>query len=141
MNELEEGLAELGIKGNEAKIYLSLLKLKSSSVGEIAKKSETNRRDVYDILEKLINKGLVTYIFRNNVKYFQASDVHNLVEMVKEKEKILGSIMPALKSMEEKKNVEETSVYTGINGLKIILNGPTSAEGFSFSLLNNASEV
>jgi len=122
-NELEQGLISLGLDKNEARIYLSLLKLKSAPVGEIAKDSSVHRRTVYDTLVRLLNKGHVTYVTKNDTKHYQAADVNRLIDIVKHREKVLESILPKLASLEDKRVYESVAVYEGTGGLKSILRG------------------
>ena len=56
---------QLGLAKNEARIYETLLAEGESSVGEIAKKSQVHRRNVYDSLNRLVEKGLVFEIIQS----------------------------------------------------------------------------
>ena len=57
-------LQKLGIAGNEAKIYLILLRSGVSSAGDITKKSGIHRSNVYDALERLKEKGLINFVMK-----------------------------------------------------------------------------
>lgn len=92
----EEVLIESGLSRNEAKAYLALLDIGSATAGEIAEKSKVHRTNVYDALDRLIEKGIVTYIFKNGVKYYQATAPENLLNLIKEKELHLVQILPEL---------------------------------------------
>jgi len=48
---------------NEAKIYETILEIGECSVSEIAKKSGIHRRNIYDTLARLSEKGIVFQIF------------------------------------------------------------------------------
>lgn len=54
-----ETLQQLGLAKNEARIYQTLLQRGEMAVGEIANKSGVHRRNVYDSLNRLVEKGLV----------------------------------------------------------------------------------
>ena len=71
----KQQLINIGLSNNEVDIYLSLLESGQSLVGEITKKTKINRTHIYDRLQKLINKGLVSYIIKNNRKYFYAGNI------------------------------------------------------------------
>ena len=76
-----EYLEELGLTNAEAKIYIALLELGSSQAGKITEKTGIHRRTVYDAIERLIEKGLISYIKQNNnrrdhTKAFDRSLVH-----------------------------------------------------------------
>ncbi len=67
--DFNELLEELELKGYEKKVYLALLKLQDAKVQEIVKESEVPRGRIYDTLELLIKKGLVTCLPRNPKRY------------------------------------------------------------------------
>lgn len=90
----EEALVNIGLSKNEAITYLTLLKIGNTPAGEIAKISKLHRTNVYDALERLIKKGLVAYIVKINIKYYQATDPKNLITLLKEKELELQKLLP-----------------------------------------------
>mgnify|MGYP003981854791 FL=1 len=49
----EEILNDLGLTKNESKVYISLLKIGSSTVTNIANESNIHRVNVYDSIKKL----------------------------------------------------------------------------------------
>ena len=57
--EIKEMLKETGLTDSEARIYLALLELGPSLAGKISRKTGIHRRNVYDITERLIKKGLI----------------------------------------------------------------------------------
>ena len=54
-------LEELGLTKNEIKIYLALLELGTTPAGILIKKVDMHRASVYDVIDQLINKGLISY--------------------------------------------------------------------------------
>ena len=65
-----EKLVPLGLTNTEAKIYVTLIDLGRAQAGIISRKSGIHRRSVYDALERLIEKGLVSYIKENLIVPF-----------------------------------------------------------------------
>lgn len=115
----QEVLEQLGIPKNEAKIYETLLKEGESSVGNISTKSKIHRRNVYDSLNRLIEKGLVFEIFQRKENRYQAVDPNKLLEIVQEKERVLTKIMPNLQGLYKSTPYkEEIYVYRGPEGWK-----------------------
>lgn len=115
----EKELQEIGLSKNESKLYLSLLELGSTTTGPLIKKSGLYRVIVYDILEKLIARGLVTYSVRKNRKQFVASSPKHLVEMVKHKEQIAQDVAAQLEKLSfQKPLVQGAYVYEGWNGVR-----------------------
>ena len=114
-------LQEAGLTNTEAKIYLALLDLGSALAGEITKKSGLNRTIVYYSLEKLIEKGLVSYVTEANRKVFQPVNPKRLMEILQEKEKNIQKIMPELRARFESIKIEsEATIYRGKKGLKSV---------------------
>ena len=60
-------LNELGLEERETKIYLLLLKEGDSSALQIARKVKIDRTTIYDVLERLISKGLVSTYTKNQL--------------------------------------------------------------------------
>ena len=71
---IEQVLQEIGLTQNEIKVYLTLLELGESKTGEILKKSRLNSGRIYEILNSLQEKGLVSFILKSGVKYFRPAD-------------------------------------------------------------------
>jgi sugar-specific transcriptional regulator TrmB len=98
-----------------------LLQLGPSLAGKISRKSGVHRRSVYDAMDRLIEKGLVSYIIQNNQRYYQATDPEKLVQLVRDKERSLMDILPELKAQHDfSKEKEETNFYRGKEGVKYI---------------------
>ncbi len=121
MDEAKEILKEIGLSATEGKVYLTLLELGSALAGEITKKSEVNRTNVYDALERLIEKGLVTYVISSNRKVFEPVGPERLREILKEKEKKLNGLMPELQlKYGASREKEEATIFKGKNGIKSV---------------------
>ena len=104
-----ETLQELGLNKRESQCYVALLELGSSKVGKIIKKTSIPSSKIYEILNKLIKRGLVTYVKRSNIKHFQAQDPKTLINLIEEKKKKVESIIPQLllkQSLSTKQSVE-----------------------------------
>jgi len=112
-------LKEIGLSENEVKLYLELLKLGETSTGPLIKKTEIASSRVYTSLNSLINRGLVTFITKNNTKYYKAENPDILLKNIEEKKKQLESLLPELRSL-TKKEVKETysTIFEGFNGFK-----------------------
>jgi len=118
---MERTLEQAGLTRIESKIYLSLLDLGPSLAGMISRKSGVHRRSVYDAVERLIQKGLVSYIVRNNRKYFEAADPQSVLQFMRRKENDLTEKLPLLTAKyNATKEKQETTFYKGKNGLKSV---------------------
>lgn len=109
-----EILENLGLYKNESRIYEALLTEGESSVSVIAAKAKVNRRNVYDTLNRLIEKGLVFEILEKKENKYKAVDPKKLLELIKEKETALQNILPGLEKLYAKTpHKEEVYVYRG----------------------------
>jgi HTH-type transcriptional regulator, sugar sensing transcriptional regulator len=126
IEKLEFQLEEIGLNKSEIRVYLSLLKLGASSTGPIITESKTANSKVYEVLEKLIQKGLVSYFTKGNVKYYNASSPKLLLEYLRDKKKEIekqeskvNKILPSLLEFSQIKEEEKQSlIYSGPKGLK-----------------------
>ncbi len=98
METLVSDLTRLGLTDIEAKVYVTLLKKRNLSVKEISSAAKTNRTQTYDILAKLVEKGMCIEIF-GNVKKYQAV----------KPEKVMKTIQTDL---EKQKNIAENLAST-----------------------------
>ena len=58
-------LGKIGLTPGEAEVYEALVELGLSSAGDIIKKANIASSKVYDVLHRLINKGLASYTIKN----------------------------------------------------------------------------
>lgn len=126
---IQEILEEAGLSGREAKVYLKLLNLGETTSGELIKETKMYKADIYEVVKKLIEKGLVSYIKRNGKLFYKSSDPKKLLDIIEDRKAELeqkkADITSILKQLEEKyksqKIKREVSVLEGIEGLKTIL--------------------
>lgn len=112
----EDVLCDFGLTLNEAKIYLSLLSLGFTNVSSISERTKLHRTNVYDVLKKLVDKGLVSFIKQDNITFFEASDPSVLLSLLKEKESKLKELVPKLalrKKLSE--NSSEIVLFKGVS--------------------------
>ena len=121
-------LTEIGLTENETKVYTALLDKGSLPVNRIYEETGINRRNVYDVLNKLISKGLATYVIENKKKVFQATDPKRIItfleeqkRLVEEKEELARKKLPELeKKFLAKTSAIEAEIYRGFEGIKTI---------------------
>ena len=114
-------LEQIGLTKNQSLVYISLLKLGSTTAQNIIKESEMHRSRVYDSLERLQDLGLVSFVVKDFKKYFQAANPEKLLNYLDEKKEIVNQIIPELKKLEGMKKEEiNASIYKGKEGIKTI---------------------
>ncbi len=114
-----EILEQMGLTQNESKVYEALLYLGESNTNKISIKSNVHRRNVYDSLNKLIQKGLVSETFVKGERFFKAITPDRFKEMIKEKEIVLDSLLPEMKKLYlATEPTAEAYFFRGIEGFK-----------------------
>jgi len=99
MPEIHDILEKIGLTKGESKVYLALLEIGSTTTGKIIEKAEVSASKVYLILDKLIGKGIVSYILKEKTKVYTAQDPHFLIDFLDEKEKIIKENKEAIKDI------------------------------------------
>ena len=124
MEEPTKSLEKFGLSEKEARVYLASLELGESTATDISIKSDIPRTLVYDILERLIGAGLVSYSIKANKKHFSASDPEEFKRILKEKERAVSSIMGDLKELQKIKGKKrpKVEIYEGREGMKTVMN-------------------
>lgn len=118
---MEKVLEDLGLTHNEVKVYLALINNGSLSAGKITSKCGVHRRNVYDALDRLIEKGIVGYIKVNDVKEYSVSNPKELLRILKRQERDVNAILPKLEEgFNRTKSKKETVFYRGKDGIKHI---------------------
>lgn len=118
--ELRQALEQYGFTENELNIYLHLLKSLEATAFEIAKATNVPRSTVYITLESLKNQGFISQFKKNNVAHFATESPNRLMNVLKEKEEIIQSVMPEIRALTSTNpEMPVAKLYTGIDGIKI----------------------
>ena len=140
MRSIVDDLISIGLTSGEARVFLTLLKLGSAKVGQIVRDSNVSYSKVYDVLDRLSSKGLVSHIILGNVKYFNAVEPYRLEEYIKRKEQEVRSqletankVIPELAKIADKNRQNDMAeIFIGDRGIKtayeILLRDATSKD-------------
>lgn len=119
-------LKELGLSKGQVKVYSAVLELGTSGLNKIQEKTGIERRNIYDILNKLIEKGLITYTVEKGKKTFQCTHPNKILEEIKKKEKSLKQLenqIPQIKDLFDISKPEiRAEVFRGNEAMKALLN-------------------
>lgn len=120
-----EELKKIGLTDGESRAYLALLKLGSSTVGPIVKESRISYSKIYEVLGRLLEKGVISYNIKEKTKHFQSVAPNRLLDILEQKEKEiienknqLKKIIPNLERIKDKRLLQEAEIFLGINGLR-----------------------
>lgn len=113
-------LTNLGLNTKEAQIYLASLELGSSPVSQIAARAKLNRVTAYDIIEKLVKRGLFSFVTKRKIKYFTATDPEVVVADFTKKSQELAKVLPDLKRLHGTSVHPRVRYFEGVDGIKNI---------------------
>jgi DNA-binding MarR family transcriptional regulator len=117
---------KLGFNVNEAKAYVALLRRGSADAGQLIKDTKFHKNIVYDNLEKLIDKGLVSHIENEGKKVFRVAAPDALSAYLQEEQEELDEKKALAAQLSENIKVARTKlpaahraeVYRGVKALK-----------------------
>lgn len=116
---IQKMLLDLGLSEYETKVYLSLLDIGPSLAGMVAKTASVNRRNVYDALERLKDKGFISYCIKNNKRYYTAVSPEKILSLYQEKALLAKDMLPQLmKRFVHTRKEREVHVFEGRSGMK-----------------------
>lgn len=129
---ITQSLETIGLGPKQAELYTYLLRQPKNSkktVFTIAKGVKMPRSTVYVILEELESKKLVSSYKNNNVLHYLTADPIRLSRDLEEKQELLSSLLPTLKSLSEDTSYSSSvQTFTGEKGVRIVFD----------DILNNA---
>lgn len=112
-------LKSAGMGTKEAGCYLSLLELGEATIGELVKKSKLKRTTLYDILDLLKEKNLVSLSKKGKKVLYVAESPEKLMEKAEEDTKKLEKILPELLSIANNlKKKPKLRYFEGVEGIK-----------------------
>lgn len=121
----EQLLEEIGLTKGEIKVYLTLLKTGETTTGRIIGTAQISGGKVYVILDKLIKKGLVSFIVKEKTKYFSATSPDKILDYVNEKESSLSekkkkiqAQLPSLLKINKTGKKYDSRLFLGYGGIK-----------------------
>lgn len=126
--QIEANLRAIGLTNSEIKVYLALIKLGLSSKGAILKEARIAPSKIYHVLDKLMHKGLVSLIIKNNVQHYAAAApqrIHDFLEQKKneleQQEQLINRMLPTLEAL-QKQHTSPTraELFIGWKGLETV---------------------
>ena len=119
-------LEAVGLTKSEIAVYVALLELGEATTGPIVEKSGTASSKIYEVLEKLVQKGLVSYIVKDSIRHFVAADPNRLLDYLDEKESALARQKEAVAALVPTLALHRTlattsrgaTIYEGMKGLE-----------------------
>lgn len=115
-------LEDLGLTKSEIKVYIALLEIGPHTAGEILKKANIQNSVLHFSINKLLEKGLVTYIKKSNTRIYSAVDPKNLLEYIEDKKEQLKVVIKKIeRKKKESAQTHQAEVFEGIRGIQTAL--------------------
>jgi sugar-specific transcriptional regulator TrmB len=116
----------IGFSEGEGRVYEAILRSENPTLQTIHEYAGIERRNVYDIINKLISKGLVTYTLENKKKIYHISHPNKILAYLDEQKKELDESKKAvelelpslIKNYESNKDEIKVQIYRGKEGIK-----------------------
>ncbi len=134
-------LTEAGLTEKEEEVYLALVTLGSSSATNIIQNTGLHRAVVYDLLERLIEKGLAGHVIQGRKKFFEATSPNRLIGILKEKEEKIQTILPHLLELSQFKEHLDVRIYKGKEGIKTVFEDILRAEPKEWLSIGSSGET
>jgi len=119
-------LQELGFNKNEALVYLSLARFGSADAHQLIKETQCHKNIIYDNLDKLMHKGLVTFIVADGRRVFTLAAADTIVHFFEEQEQALAQKKVKAQQLAKQINAmrhtapnsAQATIYTGVHGVR-----------------------
>jgi HTH-type transcriptional regulator, sugar sensing transcriptional regulator len=102
MSNVKNGLKLIGLTDLEADVYIKLLRLKEAKISRLAKETNVTRTQLYPLLEKLVEKGMVE-MSQHSVAIYKVIDSTKIISLLNkwkdEQMKILNEMELELKKI------------------------------------------
>ncbi|MFH1849847.1 MAG: helix-turn-helix domain-containing protein [archaeon] len=121
-------LKKIGLTEGEIRLYDALLELGETTRTGLAKKSGVSPSKIYDVANRLLEKGIISSVKKQGVIHFSAANPERIKDYIESKEKeirnehqIVEQILPSL-LLKYNKTEEETDieVFYGWEGMKTV---------------------
>lgn len=113
-------IKNLGLTEKESRIYLAALEIGSGTVAEIAHRARLNRVTTYDILAKLLKRGMVHFLTKNGVRYFDATEPDIISHEFTRKIHDFKKALPEFRRLRGEAAHPNVRYFEGLAGIKAL---------------------
>jgi len=139
---MDAGIFEdIGLTSAEGKVYLALLELGSATAGPIMERSGLQSSVVHLTLNRLIDKGFVSYVKEGQRHRYQSANPRHIIAFLNEKKDRFEGILPQLLAKQSGGlSKPEVTVYRGKRGVQELLYELLEAGGTEHHTLGSPKE-
>lgn len=110
----------IGLTDKEARVYLACLEVGSGPVSHIATHARMNRVTAYDVLEKLMKKGMVHSMTKSKIRFFDAVDPDIVAGEFSKRAANFKKSLPFFKKLRGEGTHPRIRYFEGIEGIKAL---------------------
>ncbi len=115
-------LEDIGLSTAEIKVYLTLLELGTATAGPIIEKTGLQSSVVHMTLNRLVEKGFVSFVKQGQRRYYQASNPKHISDYIEEKKERFEELLPQLLQKQGMaKEKPEVVTFRGVKGIRELL--------------------
>ncbi|MFA6424075.1 MAG: helix-turn-helix domain-containing protein [Candidatus Magasanikbacteria bacterium] len=123
-------LKTMGIDEKQAQVYLACLELGKGTIQEVSLKSGVKRTSIYNFLEEMKNKGLVSEIKEGKKVVLVAEDPNNLsLRLQRQSEEFKQSLPELMSIFNLPSHKPKVKFYQGVEGIKNAYSDLLTAQG------------
>lgn len=115
---MKDKLIKIGFSEKEAAVYLTLLKIGSSSSSSLARLTGIKRTSIYDITSSLLEKDLILSYKQGKTTFFVIDDVNKIYFYEKEKAEHAKQLLSELKALKGSGEGIQINYYRGVEGYR-----------------------
>ncbi|HHT9145880.1 MAG TPA: helix-turn-helix domain-containing protein [Candidatus Wunengus sp. YC61] len=116
---IKRQLAQLGLKENELSVFLAILDLGNSAIGDIEKTTGLHKQIIYNAATQLQKRDLVTIFEVKGKKQFAIGNLAILEEEAKQQLKSAQELVPILTEKNTQKKIQDkTRIYEGVTSVR-----------------------
>ncbi|MEN9626147.1 MAG: urea transporter substrate-binding protein [archaeon] len=119
-------LKEIGLSDGQIAVYKAILESGACTLKKIQEKTGIERRNIYDIITKLVEKGLVVHSLDQGMKYYYCTHPNKIREEIDAKKQSLAiledQIPEAISLFNSPSQPIQAKVFRGEESIKSLLN-------------------
>jgi len=114
-------LEDIGFTKAEIKVYFALLEMGKSGAGAIISKTGLQNSVVHLTLNKLLDKGIISYIKKGRFREYFSQDPKIILEIIEKRKEGFKKMLPEILAKQKPIEKNEAEVFKGLQGLKTAL--------------------
>lgn len=114
-------LEDIGFTKAEIKIYFALLEMGKGGAGMIISKTGLQNSVTHLTLNKLLEKGTISYIKKGRFREYYPQDPNTILEIIEKRKESFKKLLPEILAKQKPVEKNEAEVFKGLQGLKTAL--------------------